>query len=36
MSEFSLGGIESAIEALQSAQASLVGFILYLTKNLRD
>jgi hypothetical protein len=35
-SEFSLGSIESAIEALQSAKAGLTDLILYLTRNLGD
>jgi hypothetical protein len=36
LSEFSLQGIDSAIEALQKAQAALTGFIVYLTKNIGE
>jgi hypothetical protein len=36
LSEFSLESIDSAIEALQKAQAGLIGFIVYLTKNLGE
>lgn len=34
MSEFKISGISGAIEALQQAKAGMIGFIVYLTKNL--
>jgi hypothetical protein len=34
LSEFNLGSIDSAIDALQKAKAGMTGFIVYLTKNL--
>jgi hypothetical protein len=36
LSEFNLGSIDSAIDALQKAKAGLIGFIVYLTKNLGE
>jgi hypothetical protein len=36
LSEFNLGSIDSAIDALQRAKAGLIGFIVYLTKNLGE
>jgi hypothetical protein len=36
LSEFNLGSIDSAIDALQKAKAGMTGFIVYLTKNLGE
>jgi hypothetical protein len=36
LSEFDLGSIDSAIDALQKAKAGLIGFIIYLTNNLGE
>jgi hypothetical protein len=36
LSEFNLGSIDSAINALQNAKAGLIGFIIYLTNNLGE
>jgi len=36
LSEFNLGSIDSAIEALQKAKAGMIGFIVYLTNNLGE
>jgi hypothetical protein len=36
LSEFNLSGIDSAIDAFQKAKAGMIGFIIYLTKNLNE
>jgi len=36
LSEFNLGSIGSAIDALQKAKSGMIGFIVYLTNNLGE
>ena len=36
LSEFNLGSIESAIDALQKTKAGMINFIIYLTNNLAE